>query len=600
MDEARSVTLKLILDTGLKELYGLWEEIGFDTITQRDRNETVESHFKMVLEQMILEENLLKKQLVESLEQSMKECVKLSKELDTSYEDEDSNLSLLKMDHLMKGEVKRLETMKEKRIQEMVVLCKNEEILCMRLGLDPYYVSYESVPSSQQIQDLKEHIQRLEEERWTRMEQLVKMKETILSLYNELEEEPVSELEREIICETDTERFVLSTVNIAAIKDILKRLQEKVVTNKNIVNELMKKLEKLYDLLQLDPQEKVHFLSDIKGHNSSIISRMSKEVERLIEIKKANIDKLVISLRKELSQIWDKCFYTEEQRNKFISQYSSDFTEELLEKHEAEVAKLKKYFLDNKEIFDKVSQRQKIWNQFVELERRSKDSSRLLNARGSNLLMEEKERNKVNKTLPKVEQELETLIGDWERVHQEQFLVRGVTFKEFIETQMEDKVKQLEKDKHTREMQRKETMSQDPRYEAKLTPVRLGGHDSARVTPKRKHLTPGNVTDTMRSPMVGRVDKGTWSRKTVNKNVKVLVMKEMENNREICLENSWSPSVSRGMKESLTLAVPDYNTFKQSDSHNFAQVTNTTCLPVVARTQQEYTTPVSRRVSSCS
>ena len=77
MDEARSVTLKLILDTGLKELYGLWEEIGFDTITQRDRNETVESHFKMVLEQMILEENLLKKQLVESLEQSMKECVKL-------------------------------------------------------------------------------------------------------------------------------------------------------------------------------------------------------------------------------------------------------------------------------------------------------------------------------------------------------------------------------------------------------------------------------------------------------------------------------------------------------------------------------------------
>lgn len=214
-------------------------------------------------------------------------------------------------------------------------------------------------------------------------------------------------------------------------------------------------------------------------------------------------------------------------------------------------------------------------------------------------MTEEKERNKVNKTLPKVEQELEILIGDWERVHQEQFLVGGVTFKEFIETQMEDRVKQLEKDKHTREMQRKETKSQDPRYEAKLTPVRLGGHDSARVTPKRKHLTPGNVTDTMRSPMVGRVDKGTWSRKTVNKNVKVLVMKEMENNREICLENSWSPSVSRGMKESLTLAVPDYNTFKQSDSHNFAQVTNT-CLPVVARTRQEYTTPVSRRVSSCS
>ena len=32
--------------------------------------------------------------------------------------------------------------------------------------------------------------------------------------------------------------------------------------------------------------------------------------------------------------------------------------------------------------------------------------------------MEEKERNKVNKALPRVEQELEQLIGDWERLHQ--------------------------------------------------------------------------------------------------------------------------------------------------------------------------------------
>jgi len=261
-----------------------------------------------------------------------------------------------------------------------------------------------------------------------------------------------------------------------------------------------------------------------------------------------------------------------------------------LAEHEAEVARLKEYFLDNKQIFDKVSQRQKVWNQFVELERRSKDPSRLLNARGSNLLMEEKERNKVNKTLPKLEQELETLIGDWERVHQEQFLVGGVTFKEFIETQMEDKIKQLEEDKYAREMQRNEAISQDPRYESKLTPVRLRGHNNIRVTPRRKHQTPGNVTDTMRSPVVGRVDKITWSRKKVTKNVKVFGMKEMENDREICLEN-----VSRGMKESLTLTVPDYNIFKQGETHNSTQVTNTICVPVVARTRQEYPS-VSRRV----
>ena len=90
-------------------------------------------------------------------------------------------------------------------------------------------------------------------------------------------------------------------------------------------------------------------------------------------------------------------------------------------------------------------------------------------------------------------------------------------------------------------MQRNEAISQDPRYEAKLTPVRLRGHNNIRVTPRRKHLTPGNVTDTMRSPVVGRVDKVTWSRKKVTKNVKVFGMKEMENDREICLENGSIP-----------------------------------------------------------
>ena len=58
----------------------------------------------------------------------------------------------------------------------------------MRLGLDPYYVSYQSVPSSQQIKDLKEHILGLEEDMSARMEQFVMMKETVSSLCIELEE----------------------------------------------------------------------------------------------------------------------------------------------------------------------------------------------------------------------------------------------------------------------------------------------------------------------------------------------------------------------------------------------------------------------------
>ena len=63
----------------------------------------------------------------------------------------------------------------------------------------------------------------------------------------------------------------------------------------------------------------------------------------------------------------------------------------------------------------------------MELERRAKDPSRLMNARGNSLLVEEKERNKVNKALPRIEQELQELINNWELENGSQFKVGGVS-----------------------------------------------------------------------------------------------------------------------------------------------------------------------------
>ena len=88
--------------------------------------------------------------------------------------------------------------------------------------------------------------------------------------------------------------------------------------------------------------------------------------------------------------------------------------------------KLKSYLNDNKELFEKVAMRQQVWSKFMELERRAKDPSRLMNARGNSLLMEEKERNKVNKALPRIEEELQELIDTWEGENGGQFKVGGV------------------------------------------------------------------------------------------------------------------------------------------------------------------------------
>jgi len=610
MEEERAEKLRGLLDTGLHQLYGLWDEIGLDESTQRDRSQTVEDHFKSLLDRMIKEENGLKKRLVESLEHSIKQCVRLSKELGMKYDEPDSRLALIKLEHALRGEARRLETVKEERMAEVLKLRKTDEELCQRLAVDPFYVSSTTVPTSHQMEGLKEHIRGLEEEKFTRLEQYVKLKETILSLYNELETEPATDFEREVACE-DTDRFVLSTANLTSVGGIVKKLEEEKTRNMRTTMEAVEKLDSLYERLQLDMGEKFQFLSENPGHGPSTIAILHKEIERLEEIKKANIEKFVNTLRNELHKLWDDCFYSPEQRNRFSPLHSIDFTEELLEAHEAEAAKVKKYLHDNKELFNKVAQRQEVWNKFMELERKAKDPSRLLNARGTSLLVEEKERNKVNKALPRVEQELESLIADWERLHQTQFLVGGVCLKDFIEAQKLEHVQQLEAEKHAREKQKKETLLQETRYGAKpSTPARLKGHNStAKMTPAKKLVpTPGSsrivsrvasAMATMRSPRAGRVAKGTSPRvggKPASKNKKVAAAQEQKMKKGILTDANYSLNgndtiVRRGVVDlSVASTVPDYGSFKQGNILNSTEAGGLT--PEVAtRPLPSYMTP---------
>ena len=103
MDDIRAVSLKELLNKQLKKLYALWDGIGFDETTQQDRSKTVEDHFKVLLDRMIAEENELTARLVSSLEYSMNQCVKLSKELSVTYQEPDSEQALIELENVLRG-----------------------------------------------------------------------------------------------------------------------------------------------------------------------------------------------------------------------------------------------------------------------------------------------------------------------------------------------------------------------------------------------------------------------------------------------------------------------------------------------------------------
>merc|ERR1712048_1442900 len=96
--------------------------------------------------------------------------------------------------------------------------------------------------------------------------------------------------------------------------------------------------------------------------------------------------KFIESLRKEIVGLWDKCYFSEDQRQLFQSFYSDEFTEEMLLDHEHQVTTLKNYFEENKEIFKLAEKRERLWKEKIDFESQPTD----LNARGGALLKREK------------------------------------------------------------------------------------------------------------------------------------------------------------------------------------------------------------------
>ena len=68
---------------------------------------------------------------------------------------------------------------------------------------------------------------------------------------------------REVACE-ETDRFVLSSSNLAQVASIQKMLEGEVKKNQKVVFEAVEKLDNLYERLQLEMNEKFQFLAEHK------------------------------------------------------------------------------------------------------------------------------------------------------------------------------------------------------------------------------------------------------------------------------------------------------------------------------------------------
>lgn len=423
------------VNEGLDKLYSVWTNLGLDVPSKMDRNQTIRTHIKTLLTRMLTEEIGAKDKILKSLKIHTKKALKLAKELGMKYTEPDNSMVLIQYEKYVRQEASRMEHIKAQRLNELGLLEEKYATLCKRLGKDPDYIPSNEVPPIEHINNLEEHIKSLEVLKEQRMKKFLSIKENILFKYEELEIEPNTALEREIACE-DEEFFILSITNLDLSASVLSELEHKKILHKKMALESADKIESLYEMLKMDQSDKNHFLAENEGYTTSVIEKLNCEIDRLEMINKEQVGEMVEARRKELKELWEKCFYSQEQRSQFVYFCCDDFTKELLELHQEEIRRISRYFEEHKDLLDLVWQWKKMWINVMELDRRLNDPARLMSRRNS-LIKEEQQRNDIYKMLTKIEHEISEKIEEWEQEQERRFLVGGVTFSKYIQEQKE-------------------------------------------------------------------------------------------------------------------------------------------------------------------
>ncbi|XP_064095692.1 protein regulator of cytokinesis 1-like isoform X2 [Macrobrachium nipponense] len=464
-----------------QQLQLIWDEIGFDAECREVRVSHVNAEVKVLLQSMVEKEKQFKKKMESDIARLGQQFYNLNKDLHTKIAETAENFSLLELENFLRKNVEILMKEVRKRTARLKELQIVEEELCKRLVEEPLETPGSRVPALDDIEQLERRIRTLEQEKVNREKTFQHLQSTILELHEALEHKPNCTFEFDIIA--GMEYFVLSQRNLQKMKAMKVELEQKLEQNQEESCDLKNQIQRLWDQLEVEEQERNDFLSNVEGHAPSTITKLQEELGRLKAKRQQNLSKCINKMRREIEDYWEKCYISEEERNNFTDYISDEYSEEVLESHEQQVHKLTKYYNDNIAIFNKIEQRKELWEKFVDLEERANDPNRYGN-RGGALLKEEKQRKTVKKDLPLIEKELTTMILSWEVAHGKTFEVMGMSIGDYMDNEWWQYRERKENEKKKKQTERVSRLNYESRMGTRPPAVkrRLPSNDTLRTS----------------------------------------------------------------------------------------------------------------------
>jgi protein regulator of cytokinesis 1 len=374
-----------------------------------------------------------------------------------------------------------LKTLREKldaRRSQIDEFLLERDQLCEELDEEKRELKDDPLPSEDEMRDFRIYLDALNEEKFTRLDDISNIRKDIKNLLQHLEIHLLEEYDDNLIngrCLQPTNE------NISKLRMLHDQFSQQFEEMTAQIAAKRKKIDSLWNYLTI-PENHRNKFAKYTELTQTTYSILSQELERCEQIKRENIKIFIEKVREQLLVTWDKCLKSEQERARFTAFHSNAFTEDLLALHEMELEELTIFYEENHDVFKLLKERQDLLDRMEILEQKANDPNRY-NNRGGGLLKEEKERKTINANLPKVEAKLLELVEKYNDSHRHPFTVFGESVQAIIDREWEKR----KQDKITKSG--KKLMATPARTPGRSTTLRTPAALSALKTSTTKNMT---------------------------------------------------------------------------------------------------------------
>ncbi|XP_004928222.1 protein regulator of cytokinesis 1 [Bombyx mori] len=485
----------------MEELWLNWSHLGVDDSTKIN-NITKLVQIEKELHRDVISETRQKLKIMQGQVDKLKEeTEELSRclSVDITILDFKEEMMLVEYKRELEEQISGYREQVEQRRMKMERLLEWQRDLVDKLGVTIHELQEIPLPSEEELDRLKDHLEKLQAERDKRAEIFLNVQVEVKDIMEKLQIKPHNKFEH-IVTSSLSVDFKVTDLNMDRLAKLQQDLQEKFEQTNNRVLELREKLSKLWDCLDEDQIYRENFLHAHPGCHPQTESAIKEEIKRCEQIKRQKIQVFVANVRTKIKLMWDNVMYSTDEREEFVHYYQDIFTEDTLTLHELYLEKITKFYNENKNIFDLVLTRKNLWLKMTELEARASEPGRYHN-RGGQLLREEKERKAIASNLPKIEAQLRELVSEYEAKTGSTFTVDGKPLLQL----MEDEWEARKAERHNKLSARKQALTPTTPLLRSLATSPLGKRN--RTAAGLAHTADRNKPPTKRQLITGSATK---------------------------------------------------------------------------------------------